>query len=753
MRHRLICLMLTLFISSTQTQAQTSTSLDLERIQRATVFVLQVGGPNLSTRCVGTGTIVRYDGLILTNAHSTVTSAACPGSELIIAMSLEADEPPVPKYRADIEQVDEGLDLALLRITRELDGRLIEPGTLPVLPFVEVADSNATQLDDTITVVGYPSLGNDGVTATRGTISSFISEPISDRAWLKMITVEPVTGTMSGGGAYNQDGLLIGVPTTAPTTLQGEVGACRLLEDTNGDGFINNNDACVPVGDNIDVLRPASFARPLIRSASLGLAVETITAPAFQATASDAATINGDRMFFAVSVNNGLPTQVIRSAPAGTSSLYLFFDYRNFTPQTTYELRVNVGGVPNTTFSLPPVRWSGSSDGLWYIGSSGQTWPNGTYEFRLFIDGLAAGSARIVVGGIVPEAPVFSNVVFGLIDDNNNLLGDSYILPTGNIAYARFIYRNLQPNINWTTLWYYNDTPLPPQADIWSAEDGVSASRNVSIEPQGGLQPGRYRVELYVEDPETQQQTLSTMGDFIVAGAPTGVLPQVFSEPEFIRVGNTFEQPTADPASTFPDGAAAVFVRFDWQQIAPGTLWTMQLLVDEGVFYEETVPWRTIETGEDFLVRLSAPDGIPDGTYTFNLLINGVLLQSETFSVGIGQLEIDRFDTTGGTLLTGQIVDSATGLGISGATFILITEDFSIADFVWDSNQVYATAITDSNGFFEVDRPLEFESPYSVYIIAESFLPITADGFLISEEFLQEEGGSPLDMYIPLTRE
>jgi len=147
-----------------------------------------------------------------------------------------------------------------------------------------------------------------------------------------------------------------------------------------------------------------------------------------------------------------------------------------------------------------------------------------------------------------------------------------------------------------------------------------------------------------------------------------------------------------------------------------------------------------------------APNGLPDGTYTLRFLINSILLEAAEVSIGIGQLEIDQLARVGDIQLRGQIVDGDTLGGIEGATFVLITEDFSIADFVWDQEQIYALAITDSNGNFEIDRPLEFDSPYSVYILAEGYLPITQDGFTITPELLEEFGGSPVDMYIPLTR-
>ena len=315
----------------------------------------------------------------------------------------------------------------------------------------------------------------------------------------------------------------------------------------------------------------------------------------------------------------------------------------------------------------------------------------------------------------------------------------------------------MQPGINWGAVWYYNGGILTQQQSAWAANaelaDPVNGTRPISIDVAQGLQPGNYRLELYVQQPGSDRPTLSALGEFVVAGQPEGVLPDVFSTPQFFRASNTLEQPTGNPSSTFPDGANTLYARFDWTTIATGTLWTMRWEVDGTVFYDQTVPWRMGNTGSDFSVRVTAPGGLPDGTYTLSLLINDILLEVSEVSVGIGQLEIDRLAQTGGVQLRGQIVDAVTGEGIEGATFILISEDFSVADFVWQQEQIYALAITDSNGEFEIDRLLQIDSPYSVLIEIEGYLPVARDAFTFSDETLAEIGGSPVDMYIPMTRD
>ncbi len=736
-RFVLLSVLICMFFTVTNAQDET---FSLERIQRATVFIMQAEGRDLNIRCVGSGTIVRPDGLILTNAHHTVRSTSCPGDTIIIAMTLNINEPPIPKYRAEVVQSDDGLDLALLRITREFDGRLIEETDLPPLPFVSLADSDEAILDETVTFVGYSGIGNDSIDTVRGAVRGFISEPSAgEKSWIKTISTSPISGIMTGGGAYNTLGQLIGIPTTAPLSIDSVGSNCRRIEDTNADGVINDSDACIPLGNPISALRPSNFARTLIRSASLNLRVETLTAPRFDVSPLDRPQIT--RIFSAPAVVDGNPSTVVGNLPAGTTSHYLFFTYQNMTPQTVYELRVTINGIPDPTFSLPAVRWSGAERGVWYIGSSGQPYPNGDYRFDIFIDGVSAASHSFSISGPALAVPSFSNIVFGLLDTSGNLQGNGYVLPTGATATARFIFQNIPPNTAWTAIWYYNSALVARTDDVWRAENGESGSYSISLQPENGLVPGNYRVELYLGE------LLSATGDFIIAGAQQGALPTVFSNIEFLRATG-LQPPTGNPASTFPDGANTLYMRFDWQQIALGTQWKFQWLVDENIFYEQVGPWTSPESGSRFTLRLTAPTGIPDGSYRVRLYINNILLSTSVASIGIGQLAIDRFSQTTGVQLRGKVVDAETQLGIEGVTFIVISEDFAVNEFVWDESQVVALAITDRNGNFEIDRLLAYLTPYSILIISKGYLPLSADGF----EFT-EDRGSLLEMFIPMTRD
>ena len=715
-----LSLILLLALFSLKTVAQSVFELNADRIKRATVFIYQTEslGNDLVVKCVSTGTLISAAGLIVTHAHSILPSPNCDGDSLIVSINVDLGEPPIPKYRAEIANADEGLDIALLQITRELDGRLIAEGTLPALPFVEIGDSDRIAIDENITVAGYLDLGNQAVATRRGTITAFIAEPRGgSRAWFK--TRAEIPGTMSGGGAYNADGQLIGIPTNAPFGTLGADSNCRLIEDTNQDGFINSNDSCVPTGDFISTIRPIRLAQSLIRAAALDLEVELATDPAARPSPIDRPKFS--RLFFSPSVINGLPSTVVGSMPANTNSLYLFFDYDNMSPETVYEMRVMRDGIPDAAFSLPPVRWSGGRQGLWHIGSRDQPWANATYEFTLLVNGLAEGSQQIVIGGAADRSPAFSDIVFGLLDLRGNLLGNGAILSVGSIASARFVYANMEDGIPWTAIWYFNHSEVARSEDLWSF--GKNGSNVVNLRPQGGLLPGAYRLELYL------QGALSATSDFIVAGAPLGPLPLIFTNARYSSAPTAFEALDAPAMATFPESIPTLFALFDWQRIAPGTPWSVRWLVDEQTFFEATWPWVTVETGTNFLMSIDDP---PDGSYTLQVLVNNLQVLEMVATVGIGQLPIDRFAEIEGTIFGGRVLDAATQLGIPSVTIILVSEDYSVSDFEWNQEQISALATTDRNGDFQFDRPLSFDTPYSIIIGAEGYIPLTADKFEFS---------------------
>ncbi len=227
----------------------------------------------------GSGTVISRDGLILTNYHVVDVSRLAREAarernvkvlegKMVVLFTRQTDQPPVATYIADVVDTLPKLDLAVLRISSDLTGKEVDPSTLN-LPFIELGDSDQVEIEDALRIYGYPSIGGSTITFTRGSVSGFDSEPgVQGRAWIK--TDATISGGNSGGTALNDAGQLVGVPTQASVSSARQATDCRRIQDTNGDGEVDENDTCIPIGGFINALRPVNLAKDMIARAARG---------------------------------------------------------------------------------------------------------------------------------------------------------------------------------------------------------------------------------------------------------------------------------------------------------------------------------------------------------------------------------------------------------------------------------------------------------------------------------------------------
>lgn len=214
----------------------------------------------------GSGTIISPDGLILTNAHVVLPDRYFPVDALVVAMTELQDVEPDPVFYAEVLQADANLDIAVIQVTQDMDNNSVSGLNLP---FVPLGNSDTLNLGDNITILGYPGIGGDTVTLTRGEVSGFTSQPeYGQRAFIK--TSATIAGGNSGGLALDNAGNLVGVPTQLGYGGDDQFVDCRVLADTNRDGFVDDLDSCVPTGGFINALRPVKLALPFIEAAQRG---------------------------------------------------------------------------------------------------------------------------------------------------------------------------------------------------------------------------------------------------------------------------------------------------------------------------------------------------------------------------------------------------------------------------------------------------------------------------------------------------
>jgi serine protease Do len=151
---------------------------------------------------LGSGVIVRPDGVIVTNNHVVVEA-----DELIVALADRRE------FEARVILSDERTDLAVLKI----DPR---GGRLPTLDF---RDSDSAEVGDVVLAIGNPF--GVGQTVTSGIISALARTQVGVSDFRFFIQTDAAINPGNSGGALvTLDGKLIGINTAIFTRTGGSIG-------------------------------------------------------------------------------------------------------------------------------------------------------------------------------------------------------------------------------------------------------------------------------------------------------------------------------------------------------------------------------------------------------------------------------------------------------------------------------------------------------------------------------------------------
>ncbi len=342
--------------------------------------------------CGGSGVMVEANGTILTNAHVVQADANCNTVSIGVAVTGDVEQAPLLQYRATILAVDEVLDLAVLKISESFNGSPAIPGGFVTAP---VGDSDSVQLGDGVTILGYPINGGETITVTTGTVSGFTDEVgIGSRAIMK--TDAAISAGSSGGMAVDTEGRVIGIPTWARASESAPALDCRPLDDTNGDGSIDENDVCVPVGGFLNGIRPINLARPLLEQAR---ALEVELAVAAEEVKSRLANVVMSNPRFSSGQENNEPTSVADSFQAGVTNLCLFVDWDGMPEEVVWDAVWEFNGSPIPQLGHYEEVWKHGDQGrnFWICAEDSDGHDPGVYEVGLFLDGTLAFAEGVVV--------------------------------------------------------------------------------------------------------------------------------------------------------------------------------------------------------------------------------------------------------------------------------------------------------------------------------------------------------------------
>jgi hypothetical protein len=158
----------------------------------------------------GSGLFISPDGLILTNNH--VVSDASLGTafgEIRVDVLESPDQMPLGNWPARIVIRNEALDVALLKIDSELPLSFVDILRAPTL--------GPSVIEQRIRVLGYPGLGGDTLTVTRGIVSGFDQHH-------NLKTDAEISPGNSGGGAFNDANEFLGIPSFIAGDSSGKIG-------------------------------------------------------------------------------------------------------------------------------------------------------------------------------------------------------------------------------------------------------------------------------------------------------------------------------------------------------------------------------------------------------------------------------------------------------------------------------------------------------------------------------------------------
>jgi hypothetical protein len=207
----------------------------------------------------GSGTIIRQDGWILTNAHVALNEQSGQPQWLLIAITTDPRELPTAAFFARAIVYDANVDLAIIKPTYALDGRPIQEGDVNLLPLPMAKKDKSVQLEQSLRLIGYPAVGGSTVTIDPAVVSGFgLDDRVPELGGSAWIKTDPSGGAgISGGSEVDDSGILVGVPSA------GGLAEIRCV-DANGDGKIDPATECAATGGESGFSRPIPEAYNLL---------------------------------------------------------------------------------------------------------------------------------------------------------------------------------------------------------------------------------------------------------------------------------------------------------------------------------------------------------------------------------------------------------------------------------------------------------------------------------------------------------
>lgn len=336
-----------------------------------------------------------------------------------------------------------------------------------------------------------------------------------------------------------------------------------------------------------------------------------------------------------------------------------------------------------------------------------------------------------------PNAPFVKNVVFAkAIDSKGNALKPAVRFDSGTDAlYATFDYGNFQEGKTFEFVWYHNGFEVVRDSVVWTFDQNGATWVNVFNED--GLDDGYYELQISFDGKELFR-------DGVVIGEAPETKTGTFGPITFAE-GITDDDKPVKPGTSFT-GIKEVYAFFDVTDVPNGTTWSRQWYLDGELIVDKSAVWNEGDLASTWL-SLSSRKALPLGQYRLDLLIEGEVVQSGEFEV-VSDAAVEKEPEA--VLIVGRVVEAdKKRKGIAGASVFFLNEGITVADFLADpqDEMVFASGVSDENGYYQLDRKLVPGSSYSVVVFHEEYKLVAVDDFQIDSD-----ATSPYEVNVTMER-
>ena len=193
----------------------------------------------------GSGVIINSSGIVLTNQHVAILEDDFDNtnreSSYIVCLTEEINKEPECKYTGKLIASDKDLDVALLKIEN-----IAGYSNKNTFSFLNLNTSDSTSVNNEVTALGYPSIGGDTITITKGVISG--KENKYNKNWLKTDAI--ISYGSSGGAAIDSNAGIIGITSGAHSDTLGSLG--YIINVTSLNSWINSNTGKTPQSNSLN---------------------------------------------------------------------------------------------------------------------------------------------------------------------------------------------------------------------------------------------------------------------------------------------------------------------------------------------------------------------------------------------------------------------------------------------------------------------------------------------------------------------